>query len=247
MTLILALPCIDGAVLASDGQVTSGEVRASGKKLFSLSSHCALGGSGEVALIQRVSELIGSSGADQTIEQLRDGFANTIKQAVTALLQLDFRTQFFQGNPDALLSLHPGDFVFVECRTQPKILHITSYGTPEWVDRPFATGNGANFAYALLQKYQGRGLTIAQASLLAFKVIEEAIQVGSYGLGPPIDIWHIQASGTRTLAEQEIAALQDAARQLREQELQLLVAPLSSNETAPGPDGATQPREISTA
>jgi proteasome beta subunit len=242
MTLILAIPCADSVVLASDGQVTSGEVRAVGRKLFGLTSHCAWAGSGEVALIQRVSELIGATTPDQTIEQLRDGLANAIRQSVAILLQLDFRTQFFQGNPDALLSLHFGDFVFVECRTQPKILHITSNGTPEWIDRFFATGNGANFAYALLQKYQGRGLTIAQASLLAFKVIEEAIEVGSYGLGPPIEIWHACTTGLRQVPEEEVAALQDAARQLREQEVQLLVPPPTSG-LAPGPDGTTETTE----
>ncbi|MCD6328572.1 hypothetical protein J7M28_13600 [bacterium] len=234
MTLILAIPGKEGIVLASDGQFTSGEVRASGQKLYKLNDHCAWGASGELALVQRVHEVIGVANVDQPLDQLRDQLANTIKQCVTTLLQLDFRTQFFQGNPQALLALHPGDFVFAECRQKARVLHITSYGTPEWVDRPFATGNGASFAYALLQKYQGCEMSIEQASLLAFKVIEEAIAVGAYGLGPPIDIWHVVPNQLKPLEEERIAALQDAAHQLRENELNLLLEDLDSKDAESG-------------
>lgn len=223
MTLILAIPTREGITLASDSQITSGEVRSPGEKLFRLNDRCAWAGAGELALIQRVEESIGGLSADQPLHNLRDAVANTIKQCVGSLLQLDFRTQFFQTNPDALLSLHPGDFVFAECRSKPTLLHITSYGTPEWIDRPYAIGNGALFAYALLEKYQGIDLSIDQASLLALKVIEEAIEVGAYGLGPPMQIWHIASSGINKLDESRMAALADMARTLRESEIHLLV------------------------
>ena len=223
MTLILAIPTSEGIVLASDGQITSGHVRASGDKLFRLNQHCAWAGAGEVALIQRVAEGIGGISADQPLINLRDQLANAIKQCVASLLQLDFRTPFFQGNHEALLSLHPGDFVFAECRSYPAILHITSYRTPEWITRPYATGNGAPFAYALLQKYQRVCLSIQQASVLALKVIEEAIDVGAYGLGPPISVWHINSAGASALEEVHLAALVDSARTLRGEEIQLLV------------------------
>lgn len=224
MTLILAIPASDGIILASDGQVTTGAVRQHGRKILKLNEHCVWGGSGEVALIQRVQEGIGT--ANQPLEQLRDHLANAIKQCVTGLLNLDFRTPFCQGNPEALLSLHPGDFVFAEHRSEARILHITSYGTPEWIDRPFATGTGAVFAYALLAKYQGVSLNVQQASLLAFKVVEEAIEVGAYGLGPPIEIWRLSPTGVERLDEARIAGLADAARQLREAEVRLLFGEL---------------------
>lgn len=231
MTLVLAIPSKDGIVFASDGQLTSGEVRASGQKLYKLNDHCAWSASGELALIQRVLELVGTLPVDQPLDQLRDRLADAIKQCVMILLQLDFRTQFFQGNPQALLNLHPGDFVFVEYRQEPRILHIMSNGTPEWIDRPFATGNGANFAYALLQKYHGRELNSDQASLLAFKVIEEAIEVGAYGLGPPIAIWHVAKNALSPLEEAKIAAPQDAAGQLRDSEINLLLGDVDSGDT----------------
>jgi proteasome beta subunit len=234
MTLILAIPTSEGILFASDGQVTSGEIRFSGQKLYELNTNCAWAASGELALIQRVHEVIGGVSADQPLDRLRDELATAIKQCVNSLLQLDFRTPFFVGRHEALLSLHPGDFVFVEARTQPKILHITSHGTPEWIHRPFATGSGAVFAYALLRKYQGIQLSMDQATLLAFKVIQEAIDVGAYGLGPPIEVRQVLPSGLRSLDEPEIAALNDAAGQLRDSEIQLLLeVTRRPNEEAP--------------
>ncbi len=79
------------------------------------------------------------------------------------------------------------------------------------------------FAYALLQKYQGLALNMDRASLLAYKVLEEAIAVGAYGLGPPIDIWQINNDGIKQLNDSEKAALEDASRALREAEVRLLI------------------------
>ena len=223
MTLILTIPTKEGVVLAADGQVTSGSVRFAGQKLYRLNSHCAWAAAGEVALFQRVNELIQVCGVDQPLLNLRDSLAGAIKQSVNNLLQTDFRTQFFQGNPQALLSLHPGDFVFAECRSEPSVLHITSYGTPEWIDRPFATGSGEPFAYALLQKYQRTDFDFHNASLLAVKVIEEAIEVNAYGLGPPIHVWHLTSGGIQILDESHMARLSDDAKLIRAFEVDILV------------------------
>lgn len=224
MTLILVIPATDGIVTASDGQITAGIVRWTGKKIKKLNESCLWSASGELALIQRVEEGISALPLSaQTLYDLRDHLAGLVRQSVTILIQSDFRAPFFQTNPDDLLRLHFGDFIFAEYRGRPKILHITVNGTSEWIDVPYASGLGATFAYALLQKYQGLLLGIDTASLLAFKVIEEAIQVGAYGLGPPIDVWHITQNGIKNLSEDEIAALEDASRTLREAEIQLFL------------------------
>ncbi len=54
-------------------------------------------------------------------------------------------------------------------------------------------------------------------------MIEEAIEVGAYGLGPPIDIWHISAQTLKQLESLETAAIADTVRTLREAEVSLLV------------------------
>jgi len=224
MTLIVAIPAADGVVLASDGQVTTGLVRVPGKKIFEVHGRLAWAASGELALIQRVAERIGALPRGRSLATLRDDIGLLVKQCCTELINLDFRASFFAQDPDTLLKLHPADFVFAEFDGAPRILHISVDGVPEWIqEAPFALGSGDLFAYALLRKYQGRNLTLPRAAVLAYKVMEEAIAVDAYGLGPPIDVWQVGPEGVRSLTEEEIAALAWAAARLREEEIRLLM------------------------
>ncbi|MCX5893333.1 MAG: hypothetical protein NTW80_10270 [Deltaproteobacteria bacterium] len=225
MTLILAIPATDGLIVASDSQITTGEVRTPGQKIHRLNDRCLWAGAGELALVQRVGEHFGALPQDAHLANLRDQLAAVIKQCVTELTQLDFRLQFLPPEPERLLQLHYADFLFVELGREPELLHISTLGSPEWFqDQPLVVGNGDLFAYALLQKYQGRSLTSEKAAILAYKVIEEAIEVGAYGLGPPIDVWQITRAGVKQLAEAKLADLAVAAHELREREIQLLIA-----------------------
>jgi len=231
MTLILTIPAKGGIVLASDGQITSGMVRATGEKIQILNPRCIWSASGELALIQRVEERIVALPSNKPLMELRDTIAQIVKQCVTELLNLDFRTSFFQQNPDVLLQLHPGDFVFAEASPNPVILHITVYGTPEWIkDRPFASGNGDMFAYALLQKYQKTSFDVERASALAYKVLEEAIEVGAYGLGPPIGIWQLSKDGAKQLDGPEVTRISDTANTLRQAEIAIFTEDVNEKE-----------------
>lgn len=224
MTLILAIPATNGIIMASDGQITTGLVRAAGKKIYPLGERAAWAASGELALVQRLDEKIGALPAGRSLTHLRDDIGQMVKQCLTELMQLDFRASFFAQDPDTLLKLHPGDFVFAEFSQGPHILHITVDGVPEWVNEaPFATGSGDLFAYALLRKYQGRNLSLEQAAVLAYKVMEEAIAVDAYGLGEPIDVWQLTESGVSNLAAAEIKELAAGAARLREAEIKLLL------------------------
>jgi proteasome beta subunit len=223
MTLILVIPASDGIVMGSDGQITFGAVRSTGQKIYHLNDRCLWAASGELSLIQRVEERLKSLPSNAPLLQLSDRISEIVCQCVTELLQLDFRTKFLPQDPNQLLGLHPGDFVFAEMSPQPAILHVLVHGTPEWItNRPFATGSGDMFAYALLQKYQGVTMNREQASLLAYKVLDEAIAVGAYGLGHPIDIWHITMDGIRQLSGEERAALEDSASEVRDMEIRLI-------------------------
>lgn len=224
MTLILALPTRDGIVMASDTQYTSGEVRSSGLKIYPLNQHCAWAGAGEIALIQRVQEGIEGIPTQHNLEELRDTLARIVQQSVRTLLDMDVLTEFVQGDPNLLLSLHPGDFIFSEFSEGEgaRMLHITSSGTPEWIAGAFASGNGANFAYALMQKYQQTELGLEAAALLAFKVIDETIQVGAYGLDYPIDIWLVRDKGLARLEQPELEMLAAATETLRTKEIRQL-------------------------
>lgn len=216
MTIILAVPAKDGLVLASDGQITYADgIRAVGKKIMQLNTKCLWAASGRGALIQRVQEQLSQfSQKEDSLKAIRDGLSRIITKCVDNLYRLDHQPP--QDN-----------FVFVEYTSEPRILQISVTGTPEWITTgPFAIGIGRMFAHALLQKYASLfpdKIDVQKASLLAFKIIEEAIQVGAYGLGPPIDIWQLTTNKIKNLTEAEITALEDASRGLREAELKLFL------------------------
>jgi 20S proteasome alpha/beta subunit len=224
MTLILGMAAVDGLVLASDGQLTTGEVRSPGKKIFPLNDKILWAGAGELSLIQRLQERLAGLPQDTPLANLRDQIGEYIKECVSELLQLDFRAQFVSADQDHLVQLHLADFIFAEYSKIPELLHINVFGSPEWMtDRPFVAGNGDLFAYALLSKYQKQHLSLRQASLLAYKVIDEAIAVGAYGLGGPIDLWQISTAGLKNLNAPELKTVAGQARRLRKLEIDLLL------------------------
>ena len=130
MTLILAIPATDGLIVASDSQITTGEVRTPGQKIYRLNERCLWAGAGELALVQRVGEHFGALPQDAHLTNLRDQLAANIKQCVTELVQLDFRLQFLPPDPERLAQLHYADFIFAELGREPELLHISSLGSP---------------------------------------------------------------------------------------------------------------------
>jgi len=224
MTIILAIPANHGVVLASDGQITYADgIRATGKKIFQLNKKCLWAASGRDALIQRIQEKLSPyREGEDSLARLRDNLSQVIKRCVIELFQLD------EQPPE-------DSFIFVEyTESGPKILHIAVTGTPEWVTTgAFAIGIGRMFAHALLQKYTyiiPDKIDVERASLLAYKVIEEAIAVGAFGLGHPIDIWQVSQEGIKNLNTYEISRLEDLSLVLRGIEINSFLK-VSENET----------------
>jgi proteasome beta subunit len=224
MTLILGLAAVDGIVLASDGQVTTGDVRSPGKKIFPLSDKILWASAGELSLIQRLQERLPILPLDSPLTNLRDQIGELIKNCILELLHMDFRSNFLDLEQDRLIQLHPADFIFAEFTKMPELLHMSIVGSPEWMgERPFVAGNGDLFAYALLRKYQKQHLKLEQTTLLAYKVLEETIEVGAYGIGGTIDLWQISAAGMKNLNAAELKTLAGKAQRLRKLEIALLL------------------------
>jgi proteasome beta subunit len=80
---------------------------------------------GELALIQRVAERLPALPAETPLANLRDQLRYIIKQGVTDLVEMDFRTQFLPPDPERLLQLHFADFIFAEFPRKPQILVVT--------------------------------------------------------------------------------------------------------------------------
>ncbi|MCL0043672.1 hypothetical protein M1M96_01105 [Peptococcaceae bacterium] len=215
MTIILAIAARNGVIIASDGQITLGPTRTTGKKIKKLNEKCLWGASGELALIQRIEEGFDAlTNKNQPLLKLRDILSQSIRQKAIEFLQL-------VGNRST-----SADFVFVEYHKEPMILHIAFDGTAEKVEKCFASGTGDVFAYPLLRKYEDlmpNKIDVEKAAFLAYKTIAETIEVGSYGLGPPIDVWKATSDKVHNFTREQITGLEETYLSFRKEEIRLFL------------------------
>ncbi|MCL0101435.1 hypothetical protein M1N68_02295 [Peptococcaceae bacterium] len=89
MTIILAIAARNGVIIASDGQITLGPTRTTGKKIKKLNEKCLWGASGELALIQRIEEGFDAlTNKNQPLLKLRDILSQSIRQKKIEFSQL---------------------------------------------------------------------------------------------------------------------------------------------------------------
>ena len=83
------------------------------------------------------------------------------------------------------------------------------------------SGSGDVFAHTLLKNYSVKDLDVEKGKIVAYRVIKEAIEIGAYGLGEPIDIWTITEKGCKRLTKEELMALDDAYNSWKEIEREI--------------------------
>lgn len=214
MTLIVHLPATNGLVMASDGQgTTTAGLKFRVQKIHKLNDTCIWGAAGDTTLIERVEEHVANlSGKGKPLEDLCVTLREIIPECVK---ELSFDTP---PSPP-----REAQFAFIEYRDNPRILYLRENGSAWWtVNVPSAFGSGNLFAHALLRKYQSLGeLDLDLGAVLAYKVIAETIDVVE-GVGPPIDVW--QLPPVKNLSQEEVDALEDTYRGLRDAELQMFLS-----------------------
>lgn len=221
MSLIITIPTSDGTVIATDSLSIIGQVRESGSKIRRLNSRIAWCGIGELAVVQRVtSALAAFQESSQSLRELAPVIGNIIKSTVKELLNVDFRTEIYINNLNAISQLHRGDFVFVEWGPTPQILHINIYGSPVWIqESPFFIGSGDMFVGHNFQKYKGLNLNLAAASIIGYRLAEEAIESQMFGLGGAVDIWQVSNAGPNQFPSTEVKNLQETVKAIRSHEI----------------------------
>ena len=233
MTLVVALICNDGIVMASDGQVTlqssGGPVRQSAIKIKRFGESILWSGSGEVGFIQKIDRALNglpNESKKRSIEELRQQIIDIIyTQRHRALV----RSRELHGKEEGDRKASYADTLFCAYeKGKPKIIHITADAKDEDLEEfgYAASGIGDTFAYTLLRGRDIKSLSCDEGKVLAYKVIRESIDVGAFGLGEPIDIWVIsetEVKGKETIKicrvpEEEIAAIHDVYTSLKQAE-----------------------------
>jgi proteasome beta subunit len=194
MTLILALSCKDGVVMASDGQVTSGLIRETTQKIKQIEGTTILwGASGTVGYIQKIEKIISRLPVEAKAEGL-DAICFPLKNRILELREgaLNKHRKLYGTGSD--VRAEGADLILADLKESPQILHIDVDCDDERMEEfDFcASGIGHDFAHTLLKGYSIRELSLSAATALAYRVLNKTIAVGAYGLGYPIYLWKIE-------------------------------------------------------
>jgi len=221
MTLVVSLNCKDGLVMGSDGQATvgssGGPIRQPIQKISPIGKKILVSGSGHVGIIQRYLDGINKFNRDLLQDRLTPELREKIRRTVFDIMQNEANRHIAfhkplkdAGFPHA--SIPPFSellFACLENNGDKKIWRIGADGSDEFLEEVGygCIGSGDIFAYTLLRNYEVKELDTEKGELIVYRVIKEAIKVGAYGLGEPIDVWRITKDGIDRLSDDEIMAL----------------------------------------
>jgi 20S proteasome alpha/beta subunit len=234
MTLVIALNCKDGIVMASDGQATAGSsggpVRIKGEKIFKINDSTLFGASGSVGNIQRSLEII------RTIKGLEgdcnSAMMDNVKQQLFLIYHADLQRHvtFYKAlNPNQIPPPPIADVIIAKLQENGEqiIWHIAPDCSDELLqDLGYAcTGSGDIFAHTLLKSYEIKNIDVERGKLLAYNTIKLGIEIGAYGLGEPIYIWFIKnienGIEIKKLSDEEMMALKDTWLSWKEAEREI--------------------------
>lgn len=208
MTLVLAIRCRDGVVLASDGQVTAETAgqptRAAGRKLWDFGGRVAWGAAGCAGLQQTLrTELAGLNGQVREPEALRERLASIVIPV--------------QQRAVARYVPHPGsdppDLACIFCWCDASGAYILEIprtgGDHQFHERYCAIGSGdifARFAMAAIAHLDTTELDLERAKMVAYKAIADAIEVAAVFLGPPIQLYVVTDGRAEPVPQEEVDA-----------------------------------------
>ncbi len=249
MTLIIAINCKDGLVVASDSQVTKGQFKDTQyQKIYKISDSVLFAAAGSVSAIQDLKTILNRFKNDLNGElsvdtrqmirsELGDYMASEMRM-YHKTLQVGYKVMLPIG-PDGrpqTVPQHLSSTIILAIQSQDgarKIWNISpSHAMNIMMDDYVMAGNGVEFAETLIHKYNNhyyklKDLDTVKASMIAYRVIQETSDTSSYGVGGPIDIWIMNENGIKRLDSNELSGLEQAVRQLVKDEAKLLYAGIS--------------------
>lgn len=203
MTVVLAILCADGVVMASDSQITD-PVRGlsyPAQKLHSLGDHAAWGGSGSRAVLHEVEQVFGAE-AEAIVEAPDVGRA--LQERVRPVLTHHYST-FIRDVPGGEPGATPSTYVLTAgyAGGKPFIIDIDPHGLigHHEVTGFHAVGSGAPMAqqaHALLAHFRMSQRGVDHGVVAALRVLD-ALDQSSPSVGGPMDICRITPEGAQHL------------------------------------------------
>jgi proteasome beta subunit len=214
VTVVLALRCQDGVVMASDSQITDPGRGLSypAQKLHRMGKHAAWGGSGSRAVLYDLEQIFDAE-PDAILEA--DDIGRALQQRTVPVLKHHYEN-FIENVPAAKTSgATPSTYVLAAgfVADRPFIVDIDPHGLiGHYEETGFqAVGSGAPMAqqaYALLANFRMTERGVDYGLVAALRVLD-ALDVSSPSVGGPMDLCRITADGAHHLDPEEVDGIRE--------------------------------------
>ncbi len=197
-TTTIGLVCKDGVVLAADKRVTAGYMIVDKKfrKIIKISDNVAVTIAGSVSDVQMLIKIIKAQiklaslrrGKELSVKETTNLLANIVYSNIRRPSMIPSITGFLVGGKD-----NKG-FSLYEVGVAGDVIEATDYR---------ADGSGSQFALGVLESDYKKDLPIKEATKLAVKSLNAAIQ-RDIASGNGFDVINITKDGIKRVLEQEI-------------------------------------------
>ena len=225
MTIALALRCRDGVVVATDGKVTRAStsfrqvagITQRTSKTHVVPPRVLVSGAGELAMIHAVVEHLAELPAEER-EKGVDGLARHARDAV-AQLRAEANARYAAIYGAAGLQQAPrAYFLLAQADPEPRIVYVSEDGDVE--DQTHlgyaVTGSGDLIVHVRLQPWDTTTLTVDQAAVLAFGLVKDTIDSGTFRVSDPVQVWTLrQGAEPDEWSEDRVAKLAERWRAFR--------------------------------
>lgn len=200
-TTILGIVCKDGVVMASDRQITAGNlvVGKNFPKTVLINDYLLVSFTGMVSDAQRVPKLLA---AELKLKELKSKSRPTVKQAASLLSNISYHGIRHPSMIPQQAGFLLGGFNDDETAELYTIEPAGSVVKVEDYDANF--GSGMPYVLGLLERQYKKGLSIAEGVELAKEALKSSTQ-RDVGSGYGIDVFTITKKGINHIVEQEIA------------------------------------------
>lgn len=227
VTVVLAIGCADGLVLASDSQITDSAHGLSypAQKLHPLGKHAAWGGSGSRAVLYDVEQIFNSE-PDAVVEA--PDIAHALQARVLPVLKHHYANFIEEVPGEKKRGGTPATYVLAAgyAGDRPFIVDVDPHGLiGHYEEAGFhAVGGGAPMAQqaqALLAHFRMAERDVDHGVVAALRVLD-ALDATSPSVGPPMDICRITPQEARHLEPDEVGEVRERVHRWIELEQQAL-------------------------
>jgi len=202
MTLIIALNCQDGVVIASDGRIVIADEYRQARKIFKISRNIVVGAAGTTGTIHKTVENL--NGISGSLNNSSD--RNIIEERINQVYARHVRMYGNLLDAERFAERFGGDMLICD---GSEIFRFFMDGYPEPCGPYECIGSARPYGQSILRDLYEENLEMQRAKELAVYVILQAIRI-SRDVGEPIQIAEIPKNGeAKVLTDSEVREIVD--------------------------------------